>query len=93
MAAEICGLEGEKTDLSVEVSFLKNRLKECQEENEALVHEVDDQKLRVAKATQARLSSAHHARMHDRLQKQSRKQQNRAMDDGMFGLLLPCMRQ
>jgi hypothetical protein len=45
-------LEGEKFDLGIEVTFLKGRLKESKEENEARTSEADALKLKIAKATQ-----------------------------------------
>lgn len=52
LVAEMRQMEGEKFDLGIEVTFLKGRLKEAKEENEARTAEADALKLRIAKATQ-----------------------------------------
>lgn len=55
MAAEMRQLEGEKCDLSIEVTFLKDKLKQARDESEARTLEADTLKLRIAKATQVLL--------------------------------------
>ena len=55
-------LEGEKFDLSIEVTFLKDKLKQARDESEARTLEADTLKLRIAKATRVCLpQTARHA--------------------------------
>jgi hypothetical protein len=51
-AAELRALEAESFDLSIEVSFLKDKLQHGREENDSLLQQIDTLKLRTAKASQ-----------------------------------------
>jgi hypothetical protein len=52
MASDMRQMEGEKFDLSIEVTFVKDKLKQARDESEARMLEADNLKLRIAKATQ-----------------------------------------
>jgi uncharacterized protein (DUF3084 family) len=60
MALELRQMEGEKFDLSIEATFVKDRLKQVQDEKEALIKELDNLNIRFAKATQDYTQILHH---------------------------------
>lgn len=51
-ALEVKQIENEKFDLGIEVTFVKEKLKQSKEENSGLVKDVDELKIRHAKAVQ-----------------------------------------
>ena len=52
LAGEIRQLEGEKFDLGIEVTFVKDKFKQAKAEKEVLLEEIDALRVRMAKATQ-----------------------------------------